>query len=131
MEKKLEREEQREKKATVGETAAQAVRDGEYLKGMQSLALKRPESFNNATQETVHRIVKDHLLSLTKKAFSGGFTDQTAPTSSLEAMNNMAATASAPFESPMTLAAPKEIRNKRPLRNPAKLAQDLLKKMGK
>ena len=58
-------------------------------------------------------------------------TDQTAPTSSLEAMNNMAATASAPFESPMTLAAPKEIRNKRPLRNPAKLAQDLLKKMGK
>jgi hypothetical protein len=65
---------------------------------------------------------------MTKKAFSGGFTDQTAPTSSLEAMNNMAATASAPFESPMTLAAPKELRNKTPLRNPAKLAKDVLEK---
>jgi len=68
---------------------------------------------------------------LKKKAFSGGFTDGTAPSSSLEAMNSMAATASAPFESPITLAAPKEIRNKRPLRHPAKLAQDLIKKMGK
>ena len=65
---------------------------------------------------------------LKKKAFSGGFTDGTAPSSSLEAMNSMAATASAPFESPMTLAAPKEIRNKRPLRNPAKLAKDVLEK---
>lgn len=128
MEKELK---QQEKKANIAEIAAQAVRDGDYLKGMQALAKKRPASFNNASQEVVHRLAKDHLLSLTKNAFTGGFTDQTAPASSLEAMNNMAATASAPFESPMTLAAPKEIRNKTPLRNPAKLAQDLIKKIGK